>query len=295
MYTEDQPLVSIGMPVYNCEGTVRLAIESIVKQSYTNWELIVIDDGSKDRTVAAICEVGDPRIHVVTHSDNKGLPVRLNEAVTLARGPYFARMDGDDISYPERLQLQVSYLVRHKEIDVLGGAILILNAHEIPIGLRLQARNHAEICRRPWRGFGIPHVTWMGKTTWFRSHPYNGAMTHAQDRDLLMRGRSDSQFAALENVLVAVREPPLSWHKQWRARRQFMKAMAKQGVAQNELSLLFIGIPIEGAKFLLDAIAIVTGLQHHLLRHRVPHCPEFEKQRWLAVLDTLASYRSPAA
>ncbi len=94
------PLVSIGMPVFNCEKTLRATVASILNQDYGNWELIIIDDGSSDMTLDTARSFTDPRIRVVPGAGNLCLPARLNEAVGLSRGKYFARMDGDDISYP---------------------------------------------------------------------------------------------------------------------------------------------------------------------------------------------------
>jgi glycosyltransferase involved in cell wall biosynthesis len=92
-----QPLVSIGMPVFNCERTLSTAIQSILNQTYANWELIIIDDGSKDKTLEIAKSFRDPRIEVINDGQNQRLPIRLNQAIALSRGKYFARMDGDDV------------------------------------------------------------------------------------------------------------------------------------------------------------------------------------------------------
>src|ERR1700684_499695 len=100
------PLVSIGMPVYDCEKTIAVSLRSILNQTFTEWELIIIDDGSQDGTLARAREFDDPRIRIVDGQRNLGLPARLNQAVHLSGGTYFARMDGDDIAYPERIEKQ---------------------------------------------------------------------------------------------------------------------------------------------------------------------------------------------
>ena len=99
-----QPLVSIGMPVFNCEKTLIPAVNSILNQTYSNWELFLLDDGSKDKTLEIANSFKDSRIKVIVDGLNKKLPSRLNQAIEMSQGKYFARMDGDDISYPERLQ-----------------------------------------------------------------------------------------------------------------------------------------------------------------------------------------------
>src|SRR5215472_3881837 len=94
------PLVSIGMPTFNCERTLAIAIRSILNQTYDNWQLLLMDDGSTDRTLEVARGFADPRISVLTDHSHKGLVPRLNQAVEMSQGEYFARMDGDDVAYP---------------------------------------------------------------------------------------------------------------------------------------------------------------------------------------------------
>ncbi|HWR28922.1 MAG TPA: glycosyltransferase, partial [Negativicutes bacterium] len=84
------PLISIGMPVYNCEQTVAMAIRSIIQQTYPNWELLVLDDGSQDNTLQTVMSIQDSRIRVFSDSDNRGQSVRLNQAIDESKGEYFA-------------------------------------------------------------------------------------------------------------------------------------------------------------------------------------------------------------
>src|ERR1039458_2052600 len=99
---ESFPLVSIGMPAFNCEKTLAVAIHSILNQTYSNWELLLMEDGSSDRTPEVAQSFSDPRISVFADQSHKGLVPRLNQAVAMSRGKYFARMDADDVAYPER-------------------------------------------------------------------------------------------------------------------------------------------------------------------------------------------------
>ena len=99
---ESSPLITVGMPIYNAGEVLRPAVLSIINQSYFNWELIIIDDGSTDNSLEYIQDILDPRIKIVNDGLNKGLAARLNEIMDLGRGVYFARMDQDDISYPQK-------------------------------------------------------------------------------------------------------------------------------------------------------------------------------------------------
>src|SRR5437867_2278373 len=104
-----QSLVSIAMPVRNCEETVAAAIRSILNQTFRVWELIIIDDGSSDGTFDEVHRFRDKCMVACHDGKTRGLVARLNEAIALASGRYFARMDGDDVSYPRRLELQLEY------------------------------------------------------------------------------------------------------------------------------------------------------------------------------------------
>lgn len=113
------PLVSIVMPVYNAEQYLAEAISSILAQSYGNFELIILDDGSTDGSAAIIAGYGDPRIRTVRQV-NRGLSPTLNRGIEMAAGCYLARQDADDVSFPERLARQVEFLEEHPDCCMVG-------------------------------------------------------------------------------------------------------------------------------------------------------------------------------
>ena len=114
------PTVSVVMPAYNAEAYVSDAITSILEQTYTDFEFIVIDDGSSDRTRAIIASFRDPRLVVIANERNLGLTASLSKGLAVARGQYIARQDADDVSLPSRLERQVRYFSTHPEIGLLG-------------------------------------------------------------------------------------------------------------------------------------------------------------------------------
>lgn len=124
------PLVSVVMPTYNePPQVVREAIGSILHQTYSNWELFILDDSTSaetrrmiDRSVA-----GDRRVQVIRQEKKMGFVPALNLGIDLSRGQYVARMDGDDVSLPDRLAHQVAYLSAHPEVDILGGAMNLMD------------------------------------------------------------------------------------------------------------------------------------------------------------------------
>ena len=119
-----QPKVSVLMSVYNGERYLREAVESILNQTFTDFEFIIVDDGSTDRTSEILKSYADPRLITINQA-NKGVTQSLNKAIELARGEYIARMDADDISLPKRLQMQVEFLEKHPATVGLVGTSVI--------------------------------------------------------------------------------------------------------------------------------------------------------------------------
>lgn len=114
------PLVTVLMPVYNGEAFIAEALQSILQQSYPHFELLIINDGSTDRSADRIAAFSDPRIRLIDHPENKGIVARLNEGLQEASGSFIARMDADDISFPGRLEAQVGFMQQHLHISICG-------------------------------------------------------------------------------------------------------------------------------------------------------------------------------
>ena len=274
------PIASIGMSVHNCERTIAASIRSILNQTFSDWELIVIDDGSRDRTLATAADFRDPRIRVVDGRENIGLPQRLNQAVQTSTGKYFARMDGDDIAYPERLAKQVSFLDQHPEVDLLGTSMSVFKDGASLIGLRPAPASHAAICAHPWAGFPMAHPTWMGRIEWFRANPYLPKAVRMEDQELLLRTYAKSTFACLDEVLLAYREESLSLRKNLVARHNFVRALWHCARSGGTYWTAARGTLAQLGRTLLDAAALSTGLDHKLLRHRARPAPRQEISRW---------------
>lgn len=120
---QSSPLISVVMPAYNAEAHLLEALQSVLNQTYANFELILIDDGSTDGTLEIARSLSDSRIRIVVNESNMGLVDTLNKALGLCRGDYIARMDSDDICVPERFALQLAFLQRNPDVGVVGGAI----------------------------------------------------------------------------------------------------------------------------------------------------------------------------
>jgi len=122
LYPSKTPLVTVLMPVYNGEPYLRSALESILSQTFSDFEFLIIDDGSTDGSAAIVESYTDPRIRHERNGANLGLIKTLNNGLDLARGRYVARMDCDDISLPSRLARQVAFMENHPEIAVCGAS-----------------------------------------------------------------------------------------------------------------------------------------------------------------------------
>lgn len=200
------PLITVAMPVFNAGRHLRAAVMSVLDQTERDWELLLIDDGSTDGAVAGLEDIGDPRIRRVSDGMNLGLAIRLNQAIDLARGKFFARMDQDDIAHPDRFSRQVAALRNDAELDLVGARCVTISERSEIIGRLPAALSHEEICARPWLGFYVPHPTWMGRIEWFRRYRYAcPAPKFCEDQELLLRSHGESRFAVVPDYLLAYR------------------------------------------------------------------------------------------
>jgi len=282
------------MAVHNCEQTLRMAVRSIMRQTYRNWELLILDDGSTDRTVEIAQSFGDARIRVIVDGSRRGISARLNQPISLAKGEYFARMDGDDVAYPERFERQIRYLEEHSEVDLLGAGILVFKGDGHAMGTRTIWQTHEEICRRPWAGFYLPHPTWMARTAWFRKHPYR-AEARIGDQDLMLCTYQSSRFASLPEILLGYREDSFSLRKALNERWYFVNELARQSLFEGKSHFLaWRGVAEHTLKAMVEVFAVATGLTYHILRHRSLPVDQNELDRWQQLWARLADPEADA-
>ena len=192
------PLVTIAIPIYNAEKYLDYAICSCINQTYTNWELLLMCDGSTDNSlqIAESYAAKDARITVVNDCVNKGLVYRLNQSVQMANGKYYARMDADDIMGINRIEEQVNFLEDHSDIDLVGSSIMIIDDNNSIVGSGTSFG----------RVYGFIHPTVMGHTEWFRNNPYSEWAVRAEDKELWCRTNHKSCFWSLNKTLLFYRE-----------------------------------------------------------------------------------------
>jgi glycosyltransferase involved in cell wall biosynthesis len=263
-----QPLITVGMPVRNCESTVGAAIRSILWQTEARWNLIVIDDGSCDRTIEIARTFEDPRIRIVADGLRRGLAFRLNEAIRLSGTNFFARMDGDDIAYPYRFERQVRFLNQHPAVDLLGTGMMVFKNSGEGIGTRSVAVEHDDICKKPWSGIYLSHPTWMGPLKWFRKHAYSENAIRMEDQDLLLRTYRHSTFANLPDILLGYREDSFSIWKALTGRFNSAKSHTTRTLCFEDPALNLLGALNHTLKAGVELLAATTGLNYRVLRHR---------------------------
>jgi glycosyltransferase involved in cell wall biosynthesis len=264
-----RPLVSVIMAMRDSAGTIASAVRSIQWQTLENWELIVIDDGSSDASASIVSAFNDSRIRLIREVTGAGLATRLNQAVALTRADYIARMDADDICFPERLERQLARLTQEPKLDLLGcGAVVFAEdarlLGELPVGLTQQ-----EITARPFRGFPLPHPTWCGRAEWFRSNPYDAKLMKTQDQDLLLRTFRRSRFAALDDVLIGYRWDAMDLAKMLLGRRVFIGSLWRYARRSGEFLPALEGIGTHLFKSGVDIATIGLGLNRSVQRNRM--------------------------
>jgi glycosyltransferase involved in cell wall biosynthesis len=221
-------LISVCMAVRNGEATIAHAIRSIILQTWTDWELILVDDASNDQTLRVIGEFADPRIRLVRNPIGVGLATSLNRAISEARGQYIARMDADDVSFPDRFERQLRFLEQHPEIDLVAGQAVMFQGDWALAGQMRAPLDHARITRSPGRSFPLFHPCWMGKAEWFARYRYDEQFLRSQDFELLLRALPHSTYANVPDVILGYR-----YERQNLARRRVSRRYQRLAVAKN--------------------------------------------------------------
>jgi glycosyltransferase involved in cell wall biosynthesis len=201
------PRVSVVMSAYNEERYLGAAVESLLGQTFRDFELIVVDDGSSDRTPEILASYGDPRLRVFRQT-NQGLTASLSCGVALARGGYIARMDADDVAYPERLARQVGFLDANPGVGLLGTAFDEIDGEGRVVGRRRYPTGDAAL-----RRILIRHNPFFHSSVMMRREPLEtvgGYQATAEsflveDYDLWFRLARVTRLATLPEALTARR------------------------------------------------------------------------------------------
>ncbi len=195
------PEVTVLMPVYNASGFLRDAVESILTQTFKDFELLIINDGSKDNSSSILESYNDSRIRFVQHSQNEGLVKTLNEGLKSARGNYIVRMDADSISLPHRISKQVKFMNANRDVAIAGAWFSDINnkteVSKVP-------RKHEALKSFLFFNSGFAHSTVIIRKNYFQSHHlfYNADFPHAEDYELSVRASRMLKLANVSEVLL---------------------------------------------------------------------------------------------
>jgi glycosyltransferase involved in cell wall biosynthesis len=262
-----QPLVTVVLPFRDAEATLAAAIRSILLQTDRRWTLALVDDGSSDGSLAIARRFVSERVSLHSDGAQLGISRRLNAAISEVATPYTARMDADDIAFPNRLAVQLRLIESEPALDLVASPVLVFQTSGSLAGTIRTLRKHEEICATPWRGFLFPHPTWLGKTSWFRNHTYDERDDGAEDQALLYRAHAASRFATTADVLLAYREDGRSFARQLHRRSRFWGAVVRDGTARGAWSDALMVSMLQPARIVGDALNIALGVK--AARHRL--------------------------
>lgn len=209
MVTNSLPAITIGIPFFNAEATLLDAVRSVFAQTHQDWELILLDDGSTDRSLELARSIKDPRVRVYSDGRNMRLAARLNQMTRLASHPYIARMDADDLMSSKRLEHQLRLLIEKPDVDFVATGICSLSDDYEPTGVRCVAPGHAITPRGLLAGkSGIVHASLLGRREWFLRNPYREDLAKSEDTNLWVRAHSkgDLRVAFIPEPLYFYRE-----------------------------------------------------------------------------------------
>jgi len=208
--SQEPPTVSVLMTVYNGRKYLAAAIDSILSQTFGDFEFLIIDDGSKDDSPAILRDYAnrDSRVRVITQV-NKGLTHSLNEGLQLARGRYIARMDADDLSLPQRIEKQVKFLDDHPEYVLIGCRCMLIDPDGYPIREKPDTvADHDQIDGLLMKmGWPLVHPAVMMRAEVVRKiGGYDESYRTNQDHELFLRLAEVGKLANLQEILLRYRQ-----------------------------------------------------------------------------------------
>ena len=204
------PAISVVMAVYNGERYLRQAIDSILTQTWTDFEFLIVNDGSTDQSRKIAASYGDARIRIIDNAENIGLTRSLNRALSLARGEFIARQDADDVAHQTRLEKQVQFLRKHPAVALLGGQAQTIDQYgHIQAGGKTHMPHEAAAIR--WRllfnnAFVHTSVMFRRDPVWTTLGGYDEAYPRTQDFELWSRVAAQYEVGNLPDVVVDYRK-----------------------------------------------------------------------------------------
>lgn len=207
MTARSTPTVTVLVPVYNRAAYIRDAIESILAQTFTDFELLIIDDASSDGSADAVASYRDERLRLLRNADNLGIPGSRNRGIDEARGEFLAFLDSDDRARPERLAHQVAFLRDHREYAAVGSWIEWMDREGRPLGrIKRKAVGAAQIAAERLFRSCLENSAAMARTAVLRHYRHREHIKLGSDYDLWARIAAEHKLATLPEVLTYRRQ-----------------------------------------------------------------------------------------
>lgn len=200
--------VTIAIPFFNAENYILDSIRSIFAQTYTDWELFLIDDGSTDNSLKLVQKIDDPRVKIISDGKNKRLAGRLNEVPNYANFDFILRMDADDMIFPTKIKRQLDIFETFPDLDIVTtGVYSVTNDLKIQ-GVRGMDYYLPEFDDIISRRKGVVHAAMMVKKSWYTRNKYDESLKIAQDLDLWIRASkaNDFKIKSINEYLYIYRE-----------------------------------------------------------------------------------------
>jgi len=284
------PRITVAIPFFDEEPWLAAAIRAVLAQTMRDFELLLVDDGSRDRSLEIARSFADPRIVVVSDGQRRHLPARLNEIARRARAPLVARMDADDVVHPERLARQLALLDSGPHLDAVGTWLGLIGADGEVFGVVESVRLPAPPSTALERAL-LPHASLLARRSWLLEHPYDETLTRAEDRDLWCRTVASARLAAVPLPLYVVRITA----RDERFIEDYVEAQRQNRTLYRRYGPSLVGWPrtarlsLESlAKASVMRLATAIGSADRLVRRR-GRSPTSEERRWID--EALASGR----
>lgn len=279
--------LTVAIPFLNHARTLPLAVASVFAQSFDDWELLLVDDGSRDGSLDFAKSLCDPRVRVVSDGYNLGLAARLNQVAELASGEKLARMDADDAMRPRRLQVQSLFLDQHPDVDVVASTVYVIDVDDQVYGIR-STRPYAPQARAFLGNNLFVHPSVMARREWFRANPYDEALSGAEDKELWCRTRRTTAFAKIMEPLLFYRDAgTYSWERYPTQKRLDAYVVAKYGPSAIGRFATLGKLAAIPAKLLIYRLMIAAGCEQILVKNRSDRLTGVERDRAQCELNRL--------
>lgn len=266
------PRVSVVMPVFDGAAYLAAAIDSLRAQDFPDWELLVIDDGSRDDSRAIAQAVDDARVRVLVNPANLGLPLSRNRGIDAARAPFIAFLDSDDLALPQRLGVQWRYLQRHAEVAGVGADVQPIAADGRVSGADWRCPGDAQDCRAQLLLHAYVNTSaFMARAEPLRALRFDPEQPLAEDYDLYVRMSARHALINLPQRLIQCRVHAAS------VTRRHREALAQALGRINRRQLAELGLAVDEASL---------ALHRHVEWLHLPPRPGLlaELEQWLLML-----------